>query len=355
MTGPVSAQYHAAVAQGRIASDPAQLHVLPALDRVAEEMARPVKRGWFSKAPPPPKGLYLWGGVGRGKSMLMDLLVDAVTVPTDRRHFHEFMQSVHSGMTEARKRGVDDALLPVADGIAARVKFLAFDEMQITDITDAMIVGRLFERLFEKGVTIVTTSNRHPDDLYKNGLNRGLFLPFIAKIKEKMEVLELVSATDHRQGRLVETPRYFTPAGTEAKAAIDALWADLTGGTAAPLTLRVKGRDVVIPAFHNGVARATFYDLCNQPLGPADYLALAEAARVLVLEDIPRLSSHNFNQAKRFVTLIDALYEAQTALFCTAAAKPEQLYTEGEGTFEFERTASRLAQMQAADWGRAAA
>lgn len=354
MTGPVSLEYQAAVAAGRINPDPAQTHVLPALDRVAVEMATPVKRGWFSKAPPPPKGLYLWGGVGRGKSMLMDLLVDAVDLPKERRHFHEFMQSVHAGMTEARKRGVDDALLPVADAIAARVKFLAFDEMQITDITDAMIVGRLFDRLFDKGVTIVTTSNRHPDELYKNGLNRSLFLPFIARIKDKMEVLELVSAKDHRQGRLVETPRYFSPADATARAEIAALWQDLTGGAGAPLTLRVKGRDVVIPAFHNGVARATFYDLCNQPLGPADYLELAQAARVLILEDIPQLSSQNFNQAKRFVTLVDALYEAGTRLFCTAAARPEQLYTEGEGTFEFERTASRLAQMQAADWGREA-
>ena len=354
MTTPVSDLYRARESAGRLTADPAQEAILPALDRVAADLLRPVKRGLFRKAPDPVRGLYLWGGVGRGKSMLMDLLVTALPdLPRERRHFHEFMQSVHAGMTAARARGTTDAILPVADAIAGRARLLAFDEMQITDITDAMIVGRLFERLFAQGVTVVTTSNRPPEDLYKDGLNRALFLPFIAQLRGHLDVVELASATDHRQGRLAGMPAYFTPADAAARAAIAAIWEGFTHGQAHPLTLRVKGRDVIIPAFHNGVARASFYDLCNQPLGPADYLALAEAARVLILEDIPQMGAENFNQARRFVTLIDALYEARTRIICTAAARPESLYVEGEGSFEFERTASRLAEMQAASWGRA--
>jgi cell division protein ZapE len=215
-----------------------------------------------------------------------------------------------------------------------------------------MIVGRLFEALFAAGVVVVTTSNRVPDDLYKDGLNRQLFLPFIELLKDKMVVWELSSPTDYRQNRLEGAQVYFTPINAEARNAIKAVWQDLTGGPAGPLTLHVKGREVEIPAFRNGVARATFYDLCGKPLGAADYLALAETAKVLVLEDIPRLSRSNFNEAKRFVTLIDALYEAGVRLVCSAAAEPELLYVEGEGTFEFERTASRLREMQAEDWGR---
>ncbi|MDX5402845.1 MAG: cell division protein ZapE, partial [Rhodobacterales bacterium] len=265
---------------------------------------------------------------------------------------HAFMQEIHAGMHKARQRGVDDAIAPVAADVAASVKVLAFDEMQITDITDAMIVGRLFEALFKAGVVVVTTSNRHPDDLYKNGLNRQIFLPFIALLKERMVVHELISHRDYRQDRLEGSPVYFTPINEAARNAIAQVWKDLTGGNAEPLTLHVKGRQVEIPAFRNGVARASFYDLCGKPLGAADYLALAEAARVLVLENIPTLGRSNFNEAKRFVTLIDALYEAKVRLICSAAAQPEYLYMEGEGTFEFERTASRLREMQSADWAR---
>jgi cell division protein ZapE len=204
-------------------------------------------------------------------------------------------------------------------------------------------------------VTLVTTSNRPPADLYKDGLNRALFLPFIAMIEQECEVLELASPTDHRQGRLVGTRRYFCPVDAEARAAMNGLWQSLTGGEAKPVLLRVHGRDVEIPAFHNGAARATFYDLCGRPLGPADYLALAASARVLLLDEIPRLGSENFNQARRFVTLVDALYEARVTLFASAAAAPDKLYVEGEGSFEFARTASRLVEMQAADWGRGVA
>ena len=349
----VSERYRAAVAEGRVKPDPVQEAVLPALDRVVEELnAAPKRGGLFRRsAPQPVKGLYLWGGVGRGKSMLMDMAYEAVEKQKERRHFHAFMQWVHGEIAKARKRGVDDAIKPVAEDLASRVRFLAFDEMQITDITDAMIVGRLFERLFEGGVTVVTTSNRVPDDLYKDGLNRALFLPFIEMIKQRMEVVHMDGASDHRQGKLAGQARYFTPLGPEARAAMNAVWQELTGGQSQPEVLRVHGREVEIQHFWNGVARATFQDLCGRPLGAADYLALADAARVLLIDEIPQLSSENFNQARRFVTLVDALYEGRVRLFASAAARPQMLYVEGEGSFEFERTASRLIEMQSEDWG----
>lgn len=349
----VSQAYEAGIQAGDISPDPGQRAILPEFDRIFDGLNQPVRRGFFRKAPEAPKGLYLWGGVGRGKSMLMDLFVDTLgDRPVRRVHFHAFMQEIHAGMYAARQGGVEDAIAPVAEKVAADIRCLAFDEMQITDITDAMIVGRLFAKLFDAGIVVVATSNRTPDDLYKNGLNRQLFLPFIALIKEKMSVRELESPTDYRQHRLEGAQTYFTPINSETRSVIDAVWTDLTGGPADPLVLHVKGREVEIPAFRNGVARARFFDLCGRPLGPADYLALAEAVKVLVLEDIPRLSRSNFNEAKRFVTLIDALYEARVRLVCSAAAAPEMLYVEGDGAFEFERTASRLREMQSADWGR---
>ncbi|MEL6682160.1 MAG: cell division protein ZapE [Pseudomonadota bacterium] len=345
--------YEDAVAAGTLRKDEAQLGVLPELERVRLALSEPpAKKGLFRKAPPPVPGLYMWGGVGRGKSMLMDLLYDHVDAPKQRRHFHAFMQCVHAEMNVARSNGVDDAIAPVAAKLADHVRFLAFDEMQITDITDAMIVGRLFEALFAAGVVVVTTSNRPPDDLYKDGLNRQLFLPFIVLLKGRMVVHELASAIDYRQDRLAGTPSYFAPINAEARQAIKDIWARLSNGKSETLVLHVNGRQVELPHFYNGVARAKFFDLCGKPLGAADYLALADAVRVLILEDIPALSRNNFNEAKRFVTLIDALYEAKVHFIATAAAKPEMLYIEGEGTFEFERTASRLREMQSADWVR---
>lgn len=346
--------YNARIASGELSDDPAQRIALEKLDRVRTDLlAPPVKKGLFRKAAyEPVRGLYLWGGVGRGKSMLMDLAVSEMDVPSRRIHFHAFMQWVHDRMNAARQRGVDDAIIPVAEELAGEIRLLAFDEMQITDVADAMIVGRLFEQIFDRNVTVITTSNRVPDDLYKDGLNRQLFLPFIDLIKTQMDVHEIASTTDYRQTVLQGSPSYFTPANAATRQAIDTVWNGLTGGHAAPMDIRVKGRDVHIPSFHGGCGRATFFDLCGQMLGPGDYLAIADTMRVLVLEDIPRLSRHNFNEAKRFVTLIDALYEAKVRLICSAAAEPEMLYIEGTGSFEFERTASRLREMQGDGWGQ---
>ena len=346
--------YATAVAAGKLTADPVQEAALQELERIRAALALPVKTGFFRKAPPPIMGLYLWGGVGRGKSMLMDMLFAAVAAPKERWHFHAFMQWVHAEIALARKDGVDDAIAPVAAKLAGRVRFLAFDEMQISDITDAMIVGRLFTALIGAGVVVVTTSNRPPGDLYLNGLNRQHFLPFIALLNEKLVVHELASAVDYRQDRLAGSPSYFTPINAASRAAIDGIWDSFSHGQSDALVLHVKGREVVLPRFHNGVARARFYDLCGKPLGAADYLALADAVRVLILEDIPALSRSNFNEAKRFVTLVDALYEAKVQLICSAAASPEMLYLEGEGTFEFERTASRLREMQSDGWGQGA-
>lgn len=350
--------YDTRVAAGMLRTDPAQHGVLPALETLRDWLERNADRrvglfaGLFARPMMPPRGLYLWGGVGRGKSMLMDLFIQATDIRQKRRvHFHAFMQEIHRGMHDARQRGVEDPLAPVAERILGETRLLALDEMQVTDITDAMVVGRLFEKLLAGGVVIVTTSNRPPQDLYKDGLNRALFLPFIDLIRDRLDVVQLQSPTDYRQHRLNGAQVYFHPSG-KAKGDIESLWSDLTGGaTGGPLTLDVNGRKVEIPRFANGTARATFWDLCARPLGPADYLALAQAVRVLILEDIPQLSASNYNEAKRFVTLVDALYEAKVRLICSAADVPERLYIEGTGAFEFERTASRLREMQGVDWG----
>jgi cell division protein ZapE len=345
--------YDAQVAAGRLTPDEAQAAALPELERIRAAVHQPVKKGLFRKAPEAPKGLYLWGGVGRGKSMLMDLFVEALDVPARRVHFHAFMQEIHAGMHAERKKGTEDVIKPVAKTVSDAVRVLAFDEMQITDITDAMIVGRLFEQLMAAGCVIVTTSNRVPDDLYKNGLNRELFLPFIKLLKERMVVHELASPKDHRQDRLAGAQVYFTPNGAESRAEMERVWQELTGGETEELVLHVQGRQLVLPDYWNGVARATFYDLCGKALGPADYLKLAETVRVLMIEDIPTLGRSNFNEAKRFVTLIDALYESKVRLIVSAADVPEMLYVEGPGSFEFDRTASRLREMQAEGWGTA--
>jgi len=358
MSQHLQAIYDTRVAEGLLRPDPAQREVLLLLEDLREKLEeRPAKPSGFlgrffkPAVPEGTRGLYLWGGVGRGKSMLMDLFHAHAGIASKRRvHFHAFMQEIQSGLHDARKSGAEDALKPVAEAVIRDVDLLCFDEMQITDIADAMIVGRLFQMLFEAGVVVVTTSNRPPEDLYKNGLNRQLFLPFIDILNDKLEVHEITSLTDYRQHRLAGERTYFAPANAASRRAIDEIWRDLTGGKSEELVLEVKGREVHLPRYWAGMARAEFWDLCGQALGPADYLALAGAVKLLVLENVPRLDSSKFNEAKRFVTLVDALYEARTRVIISAEEEPERLYLEGSGSFEFERTASRLREMQSAEW-----
>lgn len=350
--------YNDRVASGELRQDSDQLQTLHALQDLAVEIegykprSKWLMSGLFGVQAPRPKGLYIYGGVGRGKSMLMDLFFDASPLKRKRRvHFHAFMQEVHENLHAARQTGVEDAIRPVAEKIVSQASLLCFDEMQITDITDAMIVGRLFEFLFDAGVIVVTTSNRHPDELYKSGLNRDLFLPFIGLIKERLTIHNLDSKTDHRQNRLMGSRRYFHPLGANTSSEMDAIWNDLTQGQDQTIVLRRKKREIFIPHHRNGIARASFADLCQKPLGPGDYLLIAESFRLLMITDVPKLSRNNNNEAKRFVTLIDALYEAHVKVLISADAAPEQLYQTGSGAFEFERTASRLEEMQSDEWG----
>ncbi|MGD1922587.1 MAG: cell division protein ZapE [Paracoccaceae bacterium] len=317
-----------------------------------------VQRGWFGWVKGSPQkvitltGLYLYGGVGRGKSMLMDLFFENAPVrPRRRVHFHAFMQEVQAGIHIARESNVRDPIINVADEVAEGATLLCFDEFQVTDIADAMILGRLFEALFDRGVVIVATSNRPPDDLYKDGLNRQVFLPFIDLLKARVDVHELDSSTDYRQGREEGDRVYFCPSNAVARAEMDSAWRRETGGaTGVPMTISIHGRKVVIPQTSDICGRASFSDLCEQPLGPADYLAIADQFDVFFLDDIPVLPWSRNNEAKRFVTLIDTFYEARIRFFCSAEAEPENLYTEGTGAFEFARTASRLAEMQSTEW-----
>lgn len=342
--------YEARVAAHHLTRDDAQLAVLASFERIAAELTRTSGFGLFRGRSSPVTGLYLWGGVGRGKSMLMDLFFETSVERRKRRvHFHAFMQEIHATLHEARKSGVDDAIVPVARTVIAGTRLLCLDEMQIVDIADAMIMGRLFEQLFMAGVVVVVTANRAPENLYEDGVNQHLFTPFVALLKERMEVRALTGPTDYRRLRTATERRYFTPIDAAARAAVERLWQELTGGVSERLTLAVKGRDVVLPAFRDGIGRATFQDLCARPLGPGDYLAVASAVKILILEDIPQLGRSNFDQARRFVILIDALYEARVCLICTAFSSPDALYVSGEGAFEFERASSRLIEMQGWD------
>ena len=362
-TGPMP-RYRALIDQGVIHADPAQRLAVEQLQLLHMHLVSydPDKPKRFGRAlfgwgreritEEPVRGLYMFGGVGRGKSMLMDLFFDGAPLERKRRvHFHAFMQEVHAGIKKARDAKVKDPIPPVVDSIAEGAALLCFDEMQVTDIADAMILGRLFEGLFAHGVVVVATSNRPPDDLYKDGLNRQLFLPFIAMIKERLDLLQLEAASDYRRGREDAGQHYFSPLGQAASAAMDAAWArETVGATPAPATLEVTGRSVAIPRATATAARASFADLCEKPLGPADFLALAERYQIIFLDDIPALSRARNNEAKRFVTLIDAIYEARRRFVCSAAAEPDALYVEGEGAFEFARTASRLDEMRSVDW-----
>jgi cell division protein ZapE len=358
-------RYRALVAGGALSPDSAQALAVEKLQLLHQRLvgytpARPrkVARGFLgfgrkaAKADAPLNGLYIYGGVGRGKSMLMDLFFEGAPVARKRRvHFHAFMQEVHAGVHAARMSGVADPIPPVCDEIAESATLLCFDEVQITDITDAMIVGRLFQGMFERGVVVVATSNRHPDELYRNGLNRATFLPFIALIKERLDLHELDGPKDHRRGRMEAAEKYAAPLGPEADAAMQRAWDELTGGAAgAPLEIPLRGRSVRLPRFCDSVGRASFADLCEAPLGPADFLAIAQKARTLILERVPVLSRARNNEAKRLVTLVDALYEGGCRLIMSAAAEPDDLYVDGEGAFEFARTASRLDEMRSPDW-----
>ncbi len=354
--------YDARVQSGEIRPDPAQLEALAILQEIRTWLEATSGRrrnplaSWLTRHnprrhPDHPPGLYLWGGVGVGKSMLMDIFLDATRIERKRRvHFHAFMQEIHESLHRARQKGTTDPLTPVAREVAQQARLLCFDELQILDITDAMLVGRLFEKLFAFGVTIVATSNRPPDDLYKDGLNRDLFLPFIALIKSQMRIHHMPGGTDYRHEVLQGCETWLSPLGPEATRIMDRLWAELSQGKDHALSLTVKARQLVLPHFADGVARATFQQLCARPLGPADYLAIAGAVRILLLEDIPVLARGNASEAKRFITLVDALYEGEVGLICSAAAEPDALYVAGEGAFEFARTASRLNEMRSLAW-----
>jgi cell division protein ZapE len=302
-----------------------------------------------------PMGLYLVGEVGRGKSMLMDLFFGHAEVARKQRlHFHEFMQHhVHARIHAWKQQHGDtaDPIPPLADGIAAEAALLCFDEFQVHDIADAMILGRLFQALFARGTVVVATSNTAPDDLFKGRPGRDAFLPFIGLIKRRLEVLVLEAARDYRRERVIEMPSWHMPADGRAEAALDAAWREATGQDhGAPMRLALLGRAVEVPQAAEGVARFDFDALCGQPLGPADYLLLATHFHTLVLDGIPRLGAENFDKARRFITLVDTLYEHRVKLVASAAAAPDKLYERGENAAMFERTASRLHEMQSRAW-----
>ena len=353
VTGPVSRRLQGCVQSGQLRADAAQAAAATELDRVLAALSDPRRDGFLGLrkligARAWPGGLYMWGGVGRGKSMLMDWFFAAASVEAKRRvHFHAFMLEVHEAIHAERRKGGDDPIPEVAEAVVERARLLCFDEFHVTDITDAMILSRLFGAMWEAGCTVVATSNRAPDDLYRNGLNRQLFLPFIEEMKRRMRVHEIAGGPDHRLRQLTAAPVYYTPLGPATDAALDAAWDRLTGeAEGKPTTLRVQGRDLVLRDTAAGVARADFSRLCEQPLGAADYLGIAQSFQTLILEDVPVLGRADRNAAKRFVTLIDALYETRTKLVMGADAEPDALYSEGDGSFEFQRTASRLMEMR---------
>jgi len=315
-----------------------------------------------------PQGLYIFGGVGRGKSMLMDLFFASTTFAPKRRvHFHAFMLEVHETVHRWRKLSpadrraegfeADDPIPPVAAKVAREAMLLCFDEFQVTDVADAMILGRLFRALFELGVVIVITSNRAPGELYKNGLNRQLFLPSIEMLTTELDVLHLASPTDYRMKRIHDMPVYHVPLGAQSDQELDESFEALTDEKHGDeVTLDVmQGRTLTVPEAAKGVARFSFPELCAKPLGAADYLAIAGNFHTLVLSGIPRMGPDKRNEAKRFVTLIDTLYDRRIKLVCSAAARPEELYVSGDGSFEFERTVSRLLEMQSHEYFEAAA
>jgi len=357
------AQYEALVSSGAIEPDPAQREVAQAFGDLEQRLSRykPLRkqgllgRLFADKDDAPPRGLYVHGDVGRGKTMLMDLFFQACSVEHKRRaHFHEFMTEVHEriyGFRQEIARGEipdGDVIALTAHAIFEQAWLLCFDEFHVTDIADAMILGRLFARLFELGTVVVATSNVAPEDLYKGGLNRSLFLPFITQIEEHMTVLRLDARTDFRLEKLAGVKMWLVPADAAASAALDKAWARMTGN--APCKARdisIKGRILHVPCSANGVARFSFADICEQPLAASDYLRLARDYHTLMIDRVPVMDYPERNAAKRFITLIDTLYDNGVKLMASAAADPLTLYVASEGVEanEFKRTSSRLIEM----------
>ena len=359
MTGPVRATYKRLLTDGELKPDPAQQSAVAALDELAASIrpASPFVR-LFGRQRDNPAGVYLWGGVGRGKSMLMDLAFDHIDAQPKRRvHFHEFMIETHHRLRDARRSEEGDPIEPVAELIADKARLLCFDEMQVTNPADAMILSRLFAKLLERGVKVVTTSNRPPRDLYKGGLNRELFIPFIELIEQRMLVVEVNGPTDYRLDRLEGVEVWHVPNGAEATADLSRAFFQLTDH---PVEDRAKvpseeldvggGRRIHVPKSLKGVAVFSFRKLLGEPRGAADYLAIARRYHTVILVGIPVMGPEMRNEASRFVTLIDALYEHKVKLLAAADAEPAGLYPAGDGSFEFQRTASRLEEMRGADY-----
>lgn len=359
---PLSA-YRALRAEGKLLPDPQQQLTVEklqslhhALDHYQDSKGR---SGWKERfglgrrRVDPPQGLYLFGGVGSGKSMLMDLFFATAPLASKRQvHFHAFMQEVQDRLHARRKdEATNDPLKRLGQSLASEATLFCFDEFHVVNIADAMILGRLFETLFEAGVVIVATSNFAPDQLYENGLQRENFLPFIALIKKRLDLLELGHGVDYRRGRLAGREVYLTPLGEETDRRLEAIFADLTeGASPKPEILEVKGRAIAVPKAARGVASFDFSDLCEAALGPGDYLALADRYHTVVLNRVRRLSPEDRNAARRFITLVDALYEARAKLVIGAEVQARDIYREGTAVEEFTRTLSRLAEMRSEDY-----
>jgi len=359
MIGPVRAVYDELLTAGELKADPAQARAVAALDRLAAAASpRSFLSKLFGKESDGPAGVYLWGGVGRGKSMLMDLAFDTIaTEPKRRVHFHAFMIETPARLKNARAKEEGDPIEPVAEQIAAEASLLCFDEMQVTNPADAMILSRLFEKLLDLGVMVVTTSNRAPTDLYKGGLNRELFLPFIGLVERCMLVVEVNGPTDYRLDRLTGVDVWHVPNGPKATADLSRAFFQLTDY---PVEDRAKvptedldvggGRTLHVPKSLKGVAVFSFKRLCGEPRGAADYLAIARRYHTVIIVGIPVMGPEMRNEAARFVTLIDALYEHKVKLLAAADAEPAGLYASGDGSFEFQRTVSRLEEMRSAEY-----
>ena len=335
--------------------DQSQSDVARHFDRLATALSAPNRSFALlnylfpAKSANRPKGLYVWGSVGRGKTMLMDRFFNSVQVKSKRRiHFHAFMQEVHAARSQSKAA---DVIADIADHMAEKASLLCLDEMQVSDIADAMILGRLFEALQKRGVIIVTTSNTPPEGLYRDGLNRQLFLPFIDKLNSEFDVVHLEDGTDYRLGRIAEHDTYLTPLTAQTAQTFNRIWDELADGEEGkPVSLDVLGRKLLIPKAAHACARFTFAELCREPLGAADYLAIARNFPTLFIEGLPILKASERNEAKRLILAIDTFYDAGTRLVITAAAPPEAICTSGPHKAEYLRTASRLQEMQSQSW-----